>query len=97
MNKADREHINSVIRMGCIVCRNQLFDVFDVQCEAHHIGNGAMGKKSDNKSVIGLCYLHHRGGGHGVAVHSGRKSFEAAHGTEQELLAQTLMELEYAK
>ena len=95
MNKSDKEHINNVIRLGCVACRNTGLDVYDVGCEAHHIGNGAMGKRADNHSVIGLCYLHHRGGGHGVAVHSGRKAFEFAHGTEQELLAQTLMELEH--
>lgn len=95
MIKSDRDHINRVIRLGCIACRNDGLDVYDVPCEAHHIGNGAMGKRADNQSVIGLCYLHHRGGGHGVAVHAGRKAFEAAHRTEQELLAQTLMELEY--
>ena len=95
MNKEDREHIGNVVRLGCVVCRNTGLDVYDVACEAHHIGGGGMGKKSSNKKVIGLCYLHHRGGGHGIAVHAGRKAFEFVHGTEAELLAQILMELEY--
>ena len=95
MNKADRDHISAVCRLGCIACYKMGIDTFDVGCEAHHIGNGTMGKKASNHEVIGLCYLHHRGGGHGVAVHSGRKAFEQAHGTEQELLAFTLDRIKY--
>jgi len=94
MNKAERDHISAVTRLGCIACYNMDLDVFDVPCEAHHIGNGTMGKKASNYEVIGLCYLHHRGGGHGVAVHAGRKAFEQAHGAEQELLAQVMERLD---
>lgn len=77
--------------MGCIACRNMGFT--NSPAEAHHIGNGTMGKRASNFEVIALCPTHHRHGGHGVAVHAGRKAFEASHGTEMDLLEQTRREL----
>ena len=61
---------------------------YDSPAEIHHIGNGTMGKKATNYEIIPLCPIHHRRGNIGVAVHSGRKSFETNFGTEQELLEQ---------
>lgn len=88
MKKAESDHIGKVVAMGCIVCVNAGYG--ETPAEAHHIGNGTMGKKASNYEVIGLCHEHHRRGNIGVAVHAGRKSFEANFGTEQELLKQTL-------
>jgi hypothetical protein len=85
-NKEDKAHMNSVASLGCIVCSNNGYH--DSPAEIHHIGNGTMGKRASNSDVIPLCHLHHRTGNNGVAVHSGRKSFEANFGTEQELLKQ---------
>lgn len=88
---AESAHIFRVVAAGCIVCRNLGYG--ETPAEAHHIGNGTMGKRADNYSVIALCPNHHRYGGHGVAVHAGRKEFEARYGTERELLEQTRREL----
>ena len=88
MNKKEREHVERVVSMGCCVCVK--LGHGETPAEAHHIGNGTMGKKASNYEVIPLCPQHHRLGGAGVAVHSGRESFEANFGTEQELLAETL-------
>lgn len=85
---ADRAHLGKVAALGCIVCRNEFGLHSEAEC--HHIGNGTMGKKASDREAIALCHLHHRLGGLGVAVHAGRKSFEANFGTERELLAQTL-------
>ena len=82
------KHYNKIFNLGCCVCRNE-FGLHS-EPELHHIGNGTMGKRASNLEVIPLCFLHHRGGGIGVAIHAGRKSFEANFGTERELLAQTL-------
>lgn len=82
------KHYNKIFNLGCCVCRNEFGLHSDP--ELHHIGNGTMGKRATNFELIGLCFLHHRGGGIGVSVHAGRKSFEANFGTERELLAQTL-------
>jgi len=88
MKKAESDHIDSVVAQCCIACR--LTGIDDSPSEAHHIGNGTMGKKASNYEVIALCPIHHRQGGYGVAVHSGRKAFEKVFGTEQELLQMTL-------
>lgn len=83
----EKRHMNRVAEMGCCVC--VLLGHGETPAEIHHIGNGTMAKRASNYEVIPLCHIHHRTGGNGVAVHSGRKSFEANFGTEQELLEQT--------
>ena len=88
MTKKERDHVSRVVEMGCIVCVN--LEYGETPAEAHHIGNGAWGTKATSYEVIPLCPTHHRTGGYGVAVHSGRMGFEEKYGTEQELLAQTL-------
>ena len=87
MNREDREYLDRVASLGCCVCSNN--GHLDSPAEIHHIGNGTMGKRANNREVIPLCHIHHRTGNNGIAVHAGRKSFEANFGTEQELLAQT--------
>lgn len=91
MTKAERDHMNRVAALFCVACRNA--GLGDSPAELHHIGNGTMGKRASNHEVIPLCPNHHRLGGHGVAVHAGRKAFEANFGTERNLLAQTLREI----
>ena len=90
--KSERDHMGAVAALGCIVCRNLGFGASPA--EVHHVGNGTLGKKASNFETIGLCPTHHRNGGHGVAVHAGRKAFEANFGTERELLEQTRRELD---
>ena len=90
--KAERDHMGAVAALGCIVCRNLGFGASPA--EVHHIGNGTLDKKASNYETIALCPSHHRNGGHGVAVHAGRKAFEANFGTERELLEQTRRELD---
>lgn len=86
MKKLEREHLNKVASMGCIVCINEGYG--QTPAEIHHIGNATMGKRASNFEVIPLCANHHRLGGHGVAVHAGRKTWEQNFGTEKELLEQ---------
>lgn len=86
--KAEREHMGRVAEMGCIVCVN--LGHGETPATIHHIGNGTMAKRASNYEVIPLCHEHHQGGNIGIAVHSGRKSFEANFGTEQELLNQVM-------
>ncbi|AUR89917.1 recombination enhancement RecA-dependent nuclease [Vibrio phage 1.134.O._10N.222.52.B8] len=88
MNKTEKAHIEKVVSLGCIVCSG--WGIQGSPAEAHHIGNGTMGKKASNFEVIPLCPAHHRLGGYGVAVHAGRKAFESAYGTERELLEMVL-------
>ena len=86
--KAESKHMSKVASLGCIACVNS--DFGETPAEIHHIGNGTMGKRAGNYEVIPLCHAHHRTGGYGIAVHSGRKAWESEHGTEQELLIQTI-------
>jgi len=90
--KAEKLHLSRVAGMGCIVCKN--LKLGETPAEIHHIrtGQGA-GQRADNFKVIPLCLIHHRQGGHGVAIHAGRQSWENNFGTETELLVQVLYEL----
>jgi len=71
-----------VAALGCIVCHFE-FQVFS-PTEVHHLRKDTgLALKSEKK--IGLCALHHRLGGIGVAFHAGKAAFEANFGTQLEL------------
>ncbi|WP_336818093.1 Ref family recombination enhancement nuclease [Cedecea sp. MMO-103] len=92
MKKAEREHLSRVAALGCIVCRNLGFG--ETPAEIHHIRTGqGVAQRADNYSAIPLCPPHHRTGGHGVAVHAGKQTWERNFGTELELLEQVNNEL----
>lgn len=89
MKKAEREHRNRVAALGCIVCLNAGYP--DSPAQLHHIRKGqGMSQRAGEYEVIPLCPIHHQHGGYGVAIHAGQEAFELAHGTECQLLAQTL-------
>ena len=77
-----------VADLGCIICRRP--------AEIHHLRAG-MGMGQRSADVIPLCPEHHRTGGHGVAFHAGRKTWETQFGTETELLQETQKLLEQVK
>lgn len=92
MKKAERDHLSCVVALGCIVCRNLNYG--ETLAEIHHIRSGqGAALRADNYSSIPLCHPHHRTGGHGVAVHAGKKTWEKNFGTELELLQQVNKEL----
>jgi hypothetical protein len=75
MKNAEKAWIGRVVALGCVICQRP--------AEYHHILTGkAMGKKASHYDGFALCPLHHRHGGHGVAIHSGVKTWEANFGTE---------------
>jgi Recombination enhancement, RecA-dependent nuclease len=86
MTKAERNHYDKICQFGCIACH--VLNYGFSPCEIHHIRTGTgKGQKAHYSKAIGLCALHHRLGGLGVAIHAGIKSFEANIGmTELELL-----------
>jgi hypothetical protein len=86
--RAEQIHMGRVAALGCIVCR-KIFYVHSIP-EIHHLrtGQGA-GQRASNYDTIGLCPLHHRLGGYGVAIHAGQKEWEKRYGTETDLLTQT--------
>lgn len=88
MKAKERMHLSKVAELGCIACLNLGHD--EVPAEIHHIKSGGVGLRASNFEVIGLCHTHHRTGGHGVAIHAGRKTWEGIHGTESQLLDQVM-------
>jgi len=79
MKAIERQYLGKVAAIGCIICR--------MPAEIHHVRSGmGMGQRNTNFNVIPLCHKHHRTGGHGVALHAGKKTFEEKFGTELELL-----------
>jgi hypothetical protein len=95
MTKDERNHYDKLSQLGCIVC--QVLGHGYSAPHIHHIksGNAGMGKKSHWSLAIPLCPQHHQHGGYGVAIHAGKKAFEAAISmTEVELLNETLNRLE---
>lgn len=89
MTKAEKRHRDRVAALGCVVCLNAGNP--DTPAELHHIRAGqGMSQRAPEFEVIPLCPFHHRQGGHGHAVHAGRITWEANHGTERALLLQVL-------
>ena len=78
---AERAHMGRVAALGCIIC--------GMPAQCHHINAKGMGMRSSNFEVIPLCANHHTDGGHGVAIHAGKKTWESKYGLESELLAKT--------
>ena len=93
MTKDEKKHYEKLSQIGCIVCRN--LGLGYSAPHIHHIRHGVgLGQRSHWSLAIPLCPNHHQHGGFGVALHSGRKTFEEKYGTESELLRQTLTILE---
>ena len=78
--KAERDHMGKVAELGCIICL--------MPAQVHHVAN--QGVRASHYQTIPLCGFHHLDGGFGDAIHQGRRTWEARHGTEKELLAKTL-------
>ena len=85
--KAEKAHMDKVARLGCIICGGPA-------CLHHPRMGQGLGQRASHYDVIPLCYLHHQGGGYGVAIHAGQKEFERLYGTEAELLAKVREQIE---
>lgn len=79
--------MSKVASLGCLACRS--LGYHDTPAECHHINANGIALRSSNLDVIPLCHIHHRTGGHGVAIHAGKKTFEEQFGTEAALLELT--------
>ena len=86
--KAEKEWMDAIAYFGCIVCH--LAGHPGTPASVHHILSG--GRRIDHLHTIPLCRGHHqypeRDSGK-IARHPNRAAFEAAYGTEAELLAKT--------
>jgi hypothetical protein len=71
-------HMLAVKALGCLICGAH-------PAEAHHLPG-----KRDDLRTIPLCAFHHREDYGPQAYHYSRPNFNAAHGSDDELLARTL-------
>jgi hypothetical protein len=81
MTKAEKDRIDKLHKMGCIVCRE--FKGVWSPIAVHHCTR--LGRR-DHMKTIGLCGYHHQTGDFGDAIHRGYKIFAAQYMTEAELL-----------
>lgn len=91
MSLSEKEHKRFVASLGCALCHRIHGPHDPGPVELHHLRSGGWGKGS-YKTLIPLCYEHHRGntGIHGM----GTKGFEKAYGvSQQELLDWVLGQL----
>ena len=86
MRQAEKDHLNRVAELGCIVCLVQGNQ--GTPAEIHHIRDGqGMAQRASNYDVVPLCPIHHRTGGYGeVGFHQSPKRFVERYGSERELL-----------
>lgn len=90
--KQDKKWLSRVADLGCIICRNDFGMI--TAAEIHHTRfNCGMGQRADDRSVIPLCFHHHSAQG-ADGFHKAPRTWQEKHGTERELLAQTLDLLE---
>lgn len=88
MKIAEKEHLDRVARIGCIVCLQH--HGVHTPAQIHHllgIKYRATGKKASNFHVLPLCHAHHQGE-FGVHRH-GLRAWERMFGTQEELLQST--------
>lgn len=80
-----KKRMDSLVGLGCIVCRKEAMIFNDA--EVHHLRDGrGIGQKKNHDKTIPLCPAHHRTGGYGMAFHAGQAEWELRHGSEIELL-----------
>ena len=89
MTKAERQWVDSSVRIGCIVCFERGFP--ETPGVVHHILKG--GRRQSHKETLCLCDPGHhqyppKGSGK-IARHPTKARFEAAYGTEAHLLDRT--------
>ena len=78
--KAERAYMTRVAELGCVIC--------GCPAEIHHCraGQGLGQRATHIGGVIPLCPMHHRSGGHGIAFHAGKRTWQDKFGTEAEHL-----------
>lgn len=79
MKASDKAYQDRVRALGCLICERP--------AALHHVRAGVgKGQRADHRRVLPLCADHHQDGGHGVAFHAGKETWQEVYGTEEELL-----------
>lgn len=76
------EFIQRVKELGCQICFQETGEYR--YAEFHHIRR--YGSPKNHMKGIPLCPEHHRTGGHGVAIHAGKKTWEERYGVQEDLM-----------
>ncbi|MEM7529074.1 MAG: hypothetical protein AAF416_15595 [Pseudomonadota bacterium] len=77
MTKLERQHLDAVASLGCIVCGNP-------EAQIHHRISGRYSQRRVNHfETMPLCREHHD------LLHKNAERFEEEHGTEWELIGKT--------
>lgn len=78
-----RDYLHAVRLMGCAICHGS-------PSEAHHCFHGRYSSgKASHFDAIPLCEIHHRTGGHGVAIHAGKETWAANFGEDHKHIGHT--------
>ena len=95
MTKDDKQYLNDVASLGCVVCR--IAGYGPTPAEIHHPREGqGMSQRAEHKSGIPLCPAHHRGTQHPQipSIHLDKARFIRQFGTESALVEQTKRDVE---
>ena len=89
MTKAEQQYKAKLADMACVICERIYGQHAGGNVELHHLRTGGWGK-GDYKTMIPLCYEHHRGntGIHGM----GTKAWERAYDVSQHDLLELVQE-----
>lgn len=89
MTKAEQQYKAKLADMACVICERIYGQHAGGNVELHHLRTGGWGK-GDYKTMIPLCYEHHRGntGIHGM----GTKAWERAYDVSQRDLLELVQE-----
>lgn len=82
--KRVRKFLDQVAELGCIVCQRP--------AEIHHVRKNGEGR--DDRKVIPLCPDHHRNGGYGIAIESGKKTWRKQFGNEVDMVGEVYKRLD---
>jgi len=83
--KAEKEWMDEISQIGCIVCIRAFGCVSPAS--PHHVEGRT--KEGAHFKTIPLCGAHHQTGGEGTAFHAtGKKTWQAKYGTQEQLLKQ---------
>jgi len=88
--KHEEKHMDSVAKLGCLICRKE--GNYFSPCELHHIRDMTLGMGRNPLEVIPLCIPHHRTGKE--SFHENSKGFSKKWGSQRSLLKEVLELLE---
>ena len=89
--KADKQWLDDVSSLGCVTCRNAGYGT--TPAEIHHVRTGSgMAQRAAHTQVLPLCPRHHRAC-YPTGFHAAPKSWQAEHGSEEDLLEQVAREV----